>query len=315
MDMKSLEIPLEYWIAFVTIMALLIGYELWRFRKNPHPIRVKEALLTSAGWIGLALGFNLWIYYAYGLEPGLNFFTGYLVEKSLSIDNLFIFLIIFSHFRVPNKAKHQVLFYGVLGAILMRALLIWAGITLVNRFDWIFIIFGLFLIYTAFHLLKEEKDEVEGEIEHNFLYRWLRNHLPLTEGYREEAFIICEHGKRLFTPLFLVLIMIELTDLIFALDSVPAILGITTDPFIVFTSNILAILGLRSLYFALERLMNHFYLLHYALAFILFFIGSKMILGNIIHIPIFITLGVIVGALGTAIIGSFMWPKESIKKK
>jgi tellurite resistance protein TerC len=258
----------------------------------------------------LAFAFNIWIYFAFGSEPALAFLTGYLLEKSLSVDNLFIFLLLFSHFKVPDQAKHQVLFYGILGAIIMRGLLIWGGIALVQHFNWIFIFFGLFLIVTGIRLAFKHEDE--EEVEHSVVYRWLQKHMRFTPHYHGEAFFIHQNGRWIATPLFSVLLLIETTDLIFALDSVPAILGITTDPFIVYTSNIFAILGLRSLFFALEGVMKSFYLLHYALAFILVFIGCKMVLADLIHVPTWVTLVILLSALTTAVIGSRVWP-NSIK--
>lgn len=306
-----MEVTSFHWISFNVLIILLIGFDLWRFYRHPHSITVKEALLTASFWILLAFIFNGWIYFAFGAGPALDFLTGYLLEESLSIDNLFIFLLIFSHFKVPETAKHQVLFYGVLGAIVMRALLIWVGIELVNHFDWIFIVFGLFLIFTGIHLAF--KKESEEEVEKSYSYRLLQKCIPLT-GYQGNAFFVKVNEQWMATPLLAVLILIEVTDLIFALDSVPAILGITTEPFIVYTSNIFAILGLRSIFFALEGIMKIFHLLHYALAFILIFIGTKMMLIEVIHIPTWVTLTLLVCTLTAAVIGSLLYPAESTEK-
>jgi TerC family integral membrane protein len=290
-----------HWIVFNAIILVLLVFDLVRFRNKPHSVSIKEALLISSGWILLAFLFNSWIYFTFGSGPALDFFTGYLVEKSLSIDNLFIFLLIFSHFNVPRTAKHLVLFYGVLGAIVMRALLIWGGIELMRHSEWIFIVFGIFLIATGIHLaFKKEKEE---EIENNLFYRWMKKWMPFT-GYHGNDFLVKVKGRWMATPLLAALVLIEATDLIFALDSVPAIIGITTDPFIVYTSNIFAVLGLRSLFFALEGAMQRFYLLHYALAFILVFIGFKMIAIEFLSIPTWITLIVIIAALTTAALAS-----------
>jgi tellurite resistance protein TerC len=305
-------VSLYHWIIFNVLILILLAIDLFRFYRNPHPISVKEALLSSAGWIFLALLFNFWIYVTFGAEPALAFLTGYLVEESLSVDNLFIFLVIFSHFQVPETAKHQVLFYGVLGAIVMRALLIWAGILLIKSFDWIFILFGLFLIFTGIHLAF--KKESEKGIEKSYIYRLMQKWMPLTT-YHGNAFLVKINGQWMATPLLTVLILIETTDLIFALDSVPAILGITTEPFLVYTSNIFAILGLRSLFFALEGVMQGFYLLHYALAFILIFIGCKMIFSDVIHVPPLVTLLVLAIALTLAITGSLLFPNPAKKEK
>jgi tellurite resistance protein TerC len=301
------DVTLAHWIWFILSILFLLGIDLYRTYRNPHEIKVKEAIIYSIGWIVLALLFNAWIYYRFGSVRGLEFLTGYLIEKSLSVDNLFIFLLIFSHFKVPKEAKHLTLFYGVLGAIIMRSLLIWGGITLVSHFNWIFIPFGIFLLFTGIRLLW--KRETEDSVEKGWMYSWLMKKIPMT-NYQGTKFLVYENHLWKATPLFLALILIEITDLIFALDSVPAILGITTEPFIVFTSNIFAILGLRSLFFALEGIMQSFYLLHYALAFILGFIGLKMILVHYIHIPIFLTFMIILASLLIAIIGSFLFPKN-----
>ncbi len=306
-------VTLYHWIAVNFLILFLLGIDLWRFFRYPHPIGVREALFTSAGWISLAFLFNLWIYFTFGSQPALDFLTGYLVEESLSVDNLFIFLLLFAHFKVPAIAKHQVLFYGVIGAIIMRALLIWGGIALIKHFGWIFMVFGIFLIITgirlAFNTAKEE------ELEKNIVYHWLKKWLPLTEEYKGDAFIVRQNGRWMATPLLAVLILIETTDLIFALDSVPAIIGITTEPFIIYTSNIFAILGLRSLFFALEGLLKAFYLLHYALAFILIFIGCKMMVVNFLHIPTWITLIVLLISLILAGAASLLYPASIIHKK
>jgi tellurite resistance protein TerC len=305
-----------HWIVFNLIIFTLLGIDLWNSWRRPHEIETKEAVWTSLAWISLALLFNLWLYREFGKEPALAFFTGYLLEKSLSVDNLFVFLIIFSHFKVPAHAKHTVLFYGILGAVLMRAALIFGGITLISTFGWIFYIFGAFLIYTGFKLAFK-KDEEIIKIEENIAHRTLSYFMATTPKYHDGAFVIKKENKWTATPLLIVLLLIEMTDLIFALDSVPAILGITTDPFIVYTSNIFAILGLRSLFFVLEQKMNSFHLLHYALAAILIFIGVKMLVADWIHIPVPLTLGILVFLLFLACLGSVLFPKNpgNIRKK
>lgn len=306
-------VTLTHWIGFNFIILLLLGIDLWRFFRMPHAVGVKEALWTSAAWISLAIAFNIWIYFTFGFQPALDFLTGYLIEESLSVDNLFIFLLLFSHFKPPETVKHQVLFYGVLGAIVMRGLLIWGGIELVQHVQWIFIVFGVFLIITgirlAFNTEKEEKAE------ESLMYKWLMKFFPFTEHYHGNAFIVRQKSGWKGTPLLALLILIETTDLIFALDSVPAILGITTEPFIVYTSNIFAILGLRSLFFALEGVMKAFSLLHYALAFILIFIGCKMIVADYVHIPTWITLLVLISSISLAIGASYLYSSNQKKKK
>lgn len=300
-------VTIVHWVAFNAFILTVLGIDLWRFYRHPHPISLPEALWSTCGWILVAFVFNIWIYVHFGSVYALEFLTGYLVEKSLSVDNLFVFLIIFSHFKVPEVAKHQVLFYGVLGAIIMRAILISVGIVLVKSFEWVFPVFGIFLIVVGFRLAFKKAAE-EDKIDQSIAYRWLNKHLPLTPTYIGQSFIVQQKGRWMATPLLLVLILIEVTDLVFALDSVPAILGITTDAFIVYTSNILAILGLRSLFFALENIMKSFHLLHYALAFILMFIGTKMVVIEFLHIPTWITLSILVSAISAAIGASLWWP-------
>lgn len=308
---EHLPVSLGMWVGFNITILLILVVDLVRFYRNPHVVSVREACITSLGWISLAFAFNGWIYYTYGTDAALKFLTGYLLEESLSVDNLFVFLLIFKHFKVPGDAKHEVLFYGILGAVVMRALLIWAGIALVQTFSWIFIVFGFFLVITGIKLaFQQENDQ---EIEQGFFYRLLTRLFPFTPNYEGHAFVVKKDNQWFATPLLLVLIMIEMTDLVFALDSVPAILGITTDPFLVYTSNIFAILGLRSLFFALEGFMNRFYLLHYALAFILVFIGLKMMLIHYIHFPIYVTLGLIVFSITIALIASNIYPQKITK--
>lgn len=299
-----------HWVIFNGLVLILLGMDLIRSYRAPHAISVREALVASAGWIALALLFNGWIYWAFGSEPALAFLTGYLLEKSLSVDNLFVFLLIFAHFKVPPNAKHHVLFCGVLGAIAMRALLIVGGIALIHRFEWVFLLFGLFLIVAGVRLAF--KQEAEEEWEESWLYQWLKKHVPFSGAYQGHRFFVNKQGRWLATPLFAVLMLIEMTDVMFALDSVPAILGITQEPFIVYTSNIFALLGLRSLFFALEGVMQAFYLLHYALAFILVFIGAKMLLLPFFDIPIWMTFVIIVTALGVGVGGSWWFPRQNV---
>lgn len=299
-----------HWIVFSVLVSGLLAADLLYSKRKPHAIGMLEATLMSIGWIAVALFFNLWIYFELGKEAGITFLTGYLLEKSLSVDNLFVFLIIFSYFNLPSHLKHTVLFYGIIGAIIMRALLIWAGITLISHFQWIFYLFGIFLIITGIRLaIKKEEDEVK--LEESYLYKIVSSLIPLTNEYHGTSFLVNKGGKWIGTPLLMIVLLIEATDLVFAIDSVPAILGITSDPFIVFTSNIFAILGLRSLFFVLEGSMERFYLLHYALAIILIFIGCKMLLIQWIHIPTYLTLGILVSILGIAITASSFFPQKN----
>ncbi len=309
-----MDVSLYHWIIFNVSILILLGLDLWHFYLKPHSISIKEAVYTSAGWILIAFFFNIWIYMYYGSEPALQFLASYLLEKSLSVDNLFVFLMIFAHFKVPDNSKHIVLFYGILGAIVMRALLIWGGIELISNFHWVIQVFGVFLIIVGLKLLFAKEKEIE--FEKNFLYRLVTRWVKVSPNYKEQNFFYKENSQWVATPLFLVLILIESIDLLFALDSVPAVLGITTDPFIVYTSNIFAILGLRSLFFVLEGLAKLFYLLHYAVALILVLIGTKMVLSYFFHVPVIITLTTIVSIITLALIGSYLFPlKENLDTK
>lgn len=297
-----------FWVIFNAVIVVLLLGDLFLFHRKSHEIKVKEALWMSAFWIGLAFLFNIFIYQTRGIDPALNFLTGYLVEKALSVDNLFVFLLIFTYFKVPKDYTHKVLFWGILGAIVMRAAFILAGIALVEQFHWILYIFGAFLIYTGIKLGLEKDKEINPE--DNPIVKFARRFFPVTKDYDADNFFVVKAGKFFATPLFIVLVAIETTDVIFALDSIPAVIGITTDPFIVYTSNILAILGLRSLYFALSHLMTLFHYLHYGLAFILVFIGVKMLIAGFIDIPIFVSLSVILFALLMTILASIYSPKK-----
>ncbi len=295
-------VPFSYWLGFTLFILVLLVIDLLRFGRNDRSVGIKEALISSVFWIFLAALFGIWVYYQFGYEPSLNFLTGYLLEESLSTDNLFVFLLIFTHFKVPENAKHKVLFYGILSAIVFRGVLIWGGIALLHSFEWLFLFFGMFLIIAGFRLFLQKKDS--KRFDKSFLYRGITKIFPLTDAYVGHSFFIHTQKGIKATPLFVVLLFIEITDLIFALDSVPAILGITRDPFIVYTSNIFAILGLRSLFFALEGVMKTFYYIHYALAFILIFIGSKMLLAKMFPISTTTTLLVLIISISLSIIFS-----------
>ncbi len=286
---------------FVVIMLFL---DLKVFHRKSHAVNVKEALLWSAFWILLALFFNFGVYYFQGREAGLNFLAGYLLEKSLSVDNLFVFLLIFSYFKVDDRYQHKVLFWGILGALLMRALFIGCGVTLIHHFHPIIYVFGAFLVYTGFKLVTEKDKEVHPE--KNPVLKIFKRFFPVTHHYEGDKFFVRQNGKLIATPLFVVLLIIETTDIVFAIDSIPAILSITHDPFIVFTSNVFAILGLRALYFALAGLMRLFCYLHYGLGAILAFVGVKMLIADIYKVPIGIALGVIAGILAISILFSVL---------
>jgi tellurite resistance protein TerC len=293
-----------HWIGFISFVLVAVALDLGVFHRKAHKISVKESLVWSVVWITLALAFGLWILHGYGRQPALEFFAGYLIEKSLSVDNLFVFLVIFRVFAVKDEYQHSVLAYGIVGALLMRGIMIAAGAALVERFEWVMYLFGAFIIYAGLHMLLAR--EVESHPENNFLVRYVSKHLRLTRGYRGERFFVREEGKRYATPLFLVLLVVEITDVTFALDSIPAIFGITRDPFIVFTSNVFAILGLRALYFLLAGVLDKFAYLKIALALVLIFIGAKMIAEPWLHISVGVSLGVVIGMLAIAVVASLL---------
>lgn len=291
------------WIGFIVFILFLLILDLKVFNRKPHEISIKESLIWSAIWIAISLAFNVLVYARYGRESALQFFTGYLIEKSLSVDNLFVFLLLFSYFKVPSKYQHEVLFWGILGALVMRGSLILLGAALVSRFHWILYIFGLFLVVTGIKMALQ-KEEKEVHPEHNIIVRIFKKILPVTAGYHEEKFFVKTGGRRYGTLLIVVLIVIETTDLLFAVDSIPAIFAITQDSFIIFTSNVFAILGLRSLYFALAGMMHMFYYLRHGLSIILTFVGLKMLLMGYVPIRIGLALGVVASVLIIAIVAS-----------
>ncbi len=279
------------WLGFGLFLVVMLALDLGVFHKNSHVIEFKEAITWSSIWIGLALVFNVGVFYFAGKAKGLEFFTGYLIEKSLSIDNVFIIALIFTYFNVPREYQHRVLFWGVIGALIMRAILIAVGAALITEFTWIIYIFGAFLIFTGFKMYFQKDHKINPD--KNPLVRLSKKLIPVTDQYNKEKFFVIKDDKRYATPLFLVLLLVETTDLIFAVDSIPAIFAISKDPFIVFTSNAFAILGLRSLYFALAGVIHKFYYLKAGLSVILIFVGIKMLLIDIYKIPIGISLGFI----------------------
>jgi len=290
------------WVVFNIFVLGMLTLDLGVFHRKTHVIKIKEALVWSAIWIALALLFNLGIYYWRGSETALQFLTGYLIEKSLSVDNIFIFLLIFSYFDVPSLYQHKVLFWGILGALIMRAVFIATGITLIEKFHWIIYIFGFFLLLTGVKMASQKDKKIHPE--RNLILRLFRRWVPVTEDYAGDRFFI-KRGKQYFaTPLFIVLLVIETTDVIFAVDSIPAILGITLDPFIVYTSNVFAILGLRALYFAVAGIIELFHHLHYGLSAVLVFVGIKMLLADIYKIPVSIALSVVAGILIVSVMAS-----------
>jgi len=291
----------------VFIFAMLI-LDLKVFHRKAHVVKVKEALWLTAFWIVLSLVFAAGVYWRMGNDAGLKFLTGYLLEKSLSLDNIFVFLLIFSYFRVPAQYEHEVLFWGVIGACFFRALFIFTGVALIHQFHWIIYVFGAFLVFTGLKLAFEKDKEVQPE--KNPILKIFKKFMPVTEHYEDDKFFV-KRGARFFaTPLMVVLVVVESTDIIFAVDSIPAILAVTTDPFIVYTSNMFAILGLRSLYFALAAIMKLFHHLHYGLSVILVFVGVKMLLSDLHKIPVGVALGVIVSVLFFSVVASLIWPKK-----
>lgn len=292
--------PLSFWIGFHALIIFLLAMDLTVSSKRTSPLKIPSALWMSGYWIALALLFNGFIYLSFGKEPAIQFFTGYLLEKSLSVDNLFVFLMLFTHFKIPFKDQHRVLFWGVLGAIVFRMAFILSGVYFISRFHWILYPLGALLCVTGIRFAIQKR--TQEQFEESRLLTWIQRWIPYSPRRKEGHFFIQEKGKWKATPLFVALIFIEITDIIFAVDSVPAIFAITLEPFIIYTSNIFAILGLRSLYFALAKSLEKLQYLHFGLAAILIFIGFKMIFSAWIAIPILLSLGVIVGILAVTVI-------------
>jgi len=300
------------WVGFNLFVLSMLALDLGVFHRHAHKVSIKEAALWSVVWITLAMVFNLGLYLFWdrispsstysNSEAALAFFTGYLIEKSLSVDNIFVFVLIFTFFAVPAVFQHRVLFWGIIGALIMRGALIVAGAALLKEFHWIIYIFGAFLIFTGIRMAVDRNEEIHPE--HNPVVRLLRRIMPVTENYEGEQFFIRRMGKLMATPLFLVLLIVESTDLIFAVDSIPAIFAVTQDPFIVYTSNVFAILGLRSLYFLLAGVVDKFHYLKLGLSAVLVFVGIKMLIVDIYKIPVGLSLSVIAGILTLSIVAS-----------
>jgi tellurite resistance protein TerC len=301
-------------IAFNVGVLAVLAIDLGVFNKKAHAASVKEAATWSAVWITLSLGFAAVIFWQKGHQAGLEFVTGYLIEYSLSIDNIFVIVLIFSYFRIPDKYQHRVLFWGIIGALLMRGGMIAAGAFLIERFHWIMYVFGAFLVFTGIRMATHDESDIEPE--GNPVLRLVRRIVPVTHDYRGQRFFVRESPKRgdavrvMATPLFVVLVLVETTDLIFAVDSIPAIFAVTRDPFLVYTSNVCAILGLRSLYFLLAGVIHKFHYLKLGLAVVLTFVGVKMLIAGVYEIPILVSLLVIALVLGTAAVASIMFPKK-----
>jgi tellurite resistance protein TerC len=296
------------WAAFGVVVLGMLALDLGVFHRTSHEVRFREALTLSAVWIGLALLFNVGVWLALGSQAGLEFLTAYLIEKSLSVDNVFVFALVFGYFAVPARYQHRVLFWGIVGALAFRAVFIAGGIALLEAFHWTVYVFGAILLVTAIRLFFEKDKEIHPE--RNPVLRLFRRFVPVTEHYEGERFWVRRDGRWWATPLFVALLLIELTDLLFAVDSVPAVLAVSRDPFIVYTSNVFAILGLRALYFALAGVLRLFHHLHYGLALILAFVAAKLLLSGVVKVPTALSLCVIAVILAGSVAVSLRWPRR-----
>ena len=296
------------WIGFNVFVLAMLALDLGVFHKKCHVVTFKESITWTAVWVTLAMIFNAWLWKTYGSQKGVEFFTGYVIEKSLSVDNVFVWAMLFTYFAVPPLYQHKILFWGVIGALIMRAGMIFLGAALITQFAWIIYVFGAFLILTGLKMIFKKEEEIHPE--NNPVVRWFKRFMPVTQDFRGEKFFVRENGVRMATPLFVVLILVEITDLIFAVDSIPAIFAVTKDPFIVYTSNVFAILGLRSLFFALSGVLDKFHYLKIGLGVVLTFVGVKMILAHTEYkIDTVVSLGVIVSILATSVVASLLKPK------
>jgi tellurite resistance protein TerC len=306
--MRTVSARTLLWVIFGAIVVVMMALDLGVFHRRKHEVKFKEAALWSVVWILLALGFAGIIAHERGAGSALEFLTGYIIEESLSVDNLFVFLLIFSYFAVPSPYQHSVLFWGIIGAMVLRAIFIVAGVALIEKFEWVIYVFGAILIVSGVKMGLEKEKEIHPE--QNPVLRLFRKLMPVTNEYEGGKFFVRRNGRMFATPLLLVLLVVETTDLIFAVDSIPAVLAITRDQFIVYTSNIFAVLGLRSLYFALKGVMDLFHHLHYGLSAILVFVGAKMILSHYVRIPIGIALGAVAAILVVSVAASLIWPEK-----
>jgi tellurite resistance protein TerC len=299
------------WGAFNLFVLAMLALDLFIFHRQAHEVRPREAAAWSVVWVALALVFGAGVYTFMGREAGLEYFAGYVIEKALSVDNIFVFVLIFSVFRVPAQYQHRVLFWGVLGALVMRGVMIAAGAFLIARFHWILYLFGAFLVITGIRMLRQHEAELHPES--NPVMRLVRRIIPVTSTYAGQKFFVRERagGRLLATPLFVVLALVETTDLIFAVDSIPAIFAVTQDPFIVYSSNVFAILGLRALYFLLADVIQRFHYLKAGLSLVLMFVGIKMLVADVYKIPIGVSLGIILLTLAAAIGASWLWPRRA----
>jgi tellurite resistance protein TerC len=317
-----MEEPIWLWVGFNVFVLLMLALDLGVFHRKAHAVSTKEALTWSIVWISLSLLFNLVIYLFWdkmvphssytNAEAALSFLTGYLIEKSLSVDNIFVFILIFSFFAVPDAYQHRVLFWGILGALVMRGILIAVGAALLEQFHWIIYVFGAFLIYTGIRMARHQDEELRPQ--DNPVVKFFRRFMPVTEDFVEDKFFVRRAGVLFATPLFLILLIVESTDLVFAVDSIPAIFAVTRDPFLVYTSNVCAILGLRALYFLLAGVMDQFQYLKLGLSAVLTFIGVKMVIVDLYHIPVAVSLGVVASILTLSIVASLWKTKRDAAK-
>lgn len=310
--MPHTPVPLIWWMAVSAVFLILIVGDLAIFHRKAREITPREAVGWTAFWVSFAFALNFIIWQNFGDDRGMEFLTGYLIEEALSVDNLFVFLVIFSYFSVPKKCYYTVLYWGIIGAIVFRLVFILAGTALINQFHWLIYILGVFLVITAIKLLVS--DQKKTNLEKKWIIRVARRSLPFTAEYHDKKFWVRHGRKRIYTPLFLVVLVVEATDVVFALDSIPAIFAITRDPFIVFTSNICAVMGLRSIFFLIEGSIDKFHYLKYGLSTVLAFIGLKMILSEIYHLPIAVSLGVVAALIGASIAASYICPPKAHRK-
>jgi len=296
------------WTGFLVFVLAMLALDLGVFHRQAHKVSVKEAAVWSVVWVTCALAFNALLWNGFGSQTGLEFLTGYLIEKALSVDNIFVFVLIFSAFSVPDAYQHRVLFWGILGALVMRAIFVGLGAALLAKFHWVLYVFGAFLLITGVKMLIFRDSEFDPRS--NPVFKLFQRLVPSVETYHGPAFTVIQNGKRYATPLLLVLVAVELTDVVFAVDSVPAIFAVTSDPFLVFTSNIFAILGLRSLYFLLAGVVGQFHLLKVGLSLVLVFVGLKMLVVDVYKIPVLLSLAIIGTLVGGSIAASLLWPKR-----
>ncbi|SCK22174.1 TerC family protein [Vogesella sp. LIG4] len=316
--LPSIGSPFFYTVFFIAVL-LMIAVDMLALKKTgAHKVSAREAAGWSLVWVSVASAFGGWLWWVLAHDPAhgvavanqktLEFFTGYVIEKSLAVDNIFVFLMIFGFFKVPVEHQRRVLLYGVFGAIVLRTLMVFLGAALVQQFGWILYVFGAFLLFTGLKMLLPEKEE-QQDLTDNALLKFLRRHIRMTDKLHGEAFFVLQNGLRHATPLFLVLVMVELSDVVFAVDSIPAIFAVTVDPFIVLTSNIFAILGLRAMFFLLAGVADRFHLLRYGLAIVLAFIGMKLLLLPLLHVPVALSLGVVFVVIAGAVIASLLFPR------